>query len=72
MMRMRSVNLFQFHYGAIKSSINVRRIIIDKIFQFHYGAIKSAGRFHDWLNLKNFNSTMVRLKVSQKSDIISL
>ena len=58
------VSEFQFHYGTIKS---FRSYIYDKtreLFQFHYGTIKSASNLVIGSFIRNFNSTMVRLKVA--------
>ncbi len=54
---------FQFHYGSVKSLL--LKFVFDNFFwfQFHYGSVKSKYVFVPNLQLLNFNSTMVRLKV---------
>ena len=54
--------LFQFHYGTIKSASFRLNIHLSLPFQFHYGTIKRISRFICANPLRDFNSTMVRLK----------
>ncbi len=55
---------FQFHIGTIKRGI-AREYVIDEIlFQFHIGTIKSRERHKIFIDNRNFNSTLVRLKAS--------
>ena len=53
--------VFQFHYGTIKSGIQIAMCGIWG-FQFHYGTIKRQDRQNSLQGLLHFNSTMVRLK----------
>jgi len=54
---------FQFHYGSVKSRIAGKRLYEMSIFQFHYGSVKSGLKSNQMTSLvRNFNSTMVRLK----------
>ena len=55
---------FQFHYGTIKRKTSRSAFNQFTSFQFHYGTIKSRTRCLLLLPIINFNSTMVRLKVS--------
>ena len=55
--------LFQFHYGTIKSHYTDSTATILTLFQFHYGTIKSVRHGKKMAWCRNFNSTMVRLKV---------
>ena len=56
--------LFQFHYGTIKSSDPLVKFGQFMKFQFHYGTIKRSRTTTIRRRMKNFNSTMVRLKES--------
>ena len=55
---------FQFHIGAIKSSITLRCLVTLSGFQFHIGAIKSSSCHRTCRKQCNFNSTLVRLRVT--------
>ena len=35
------LSTFQFHYGAIKTTLPATKVYISPAFQFHYGAIKT-------------------------------
>ena len=55
-------NEFQFHYGSVKSAEDYTGNVFAKAFQFHYGSVKSGEYDINTDRVKNFNSTMVRLK----------
>ena len=55
---------FQFQYGSIKSYYISQRFVFFSIFQFQYGSIKSDTPKSKPEEIRNFNSNMVRLKVS--------
>ena len=57
-----SAILFQFHYGTIKSGIKDKLRFASIKFQFHYGTIKRSTSARLSNNILYFNSTMVRLK----------
>jgi len=33
-------DLFQFHYGSVKSNIAIQSLLNSLLFQFHYGSVK--------------------------------
>ncbi len=61
------VNVFQFHYGAIKSSVRMHRKKIQyRNFNSTMVRLKEGILEDNAESLGNFNSTMVRLKVAGK------
>ena len=58
----RLLDIFQFHYGTIKSSSSTISYSQRSKFQFHYGTIKSIRGIYVLAYVRDFNSTMVRLK----------
>ena len=64
--------VFQFQYGTIKSSIGHAGQPLRFGFQFQYGTIKREKRLSSIQNLKNFNSSMVRLKGKQGYHLITV
>ena len=56
--------MFQFHNGSIKSQAELTLRTELNTFQFHNGSIKSMAQNRSRLPNFCFNSTMVRLKVS--------
>ena len=71
MQRSNKGTTFQFHYGTIKSPIDVETSEQVMEFQFHYGTIKSGDYKVSTSKLYYFNSTMVRLKGSNESNFRS-
>ena len=57
-----NLQVFQFHYGTIKSLVGSSLPSSTSTFQFHYGTIKSMTEEASKAAKANFNSTMVRLK----------
>ena len=55
---------FQFHYGTIKRTDMSFLATFSNRFQFHYGTIKRKNYLLLCCFIANFNSTMVRLKVT--------
>ena len=67
------ITKFQFHYGTIKSNWAAYLQRTYSTFQFHYGTIKSQYHVQDASGLpENFNSTMVRLKVSVLNCLVGM
>ncbi len=64
-------NPFQFHYGAIGSSLKRAWHLAVNLFQFHYGAIGRKSCNTPGLKIENFNSIMVRLEVLSDDKISS-
>ena len=60
-------NIFQFHYGSIKRRSWHKIFQTANRFQFHYGSIKRYKGYKKLKQTADFNSTMVRLKVSNRS-----
>ena len=56
---------FQFQYGAIEGNSSIRWRFELKWFQFQYGAIEGMSPLMVSVPLNDFNSSMVRLKVSE-------
>ena len=56
------LELFQFHYGTIKTIGNFKTIDQRFMFQFHYGTIKTPMPQGKFKGQPSFNSTMVRLR----------
>ena len=55
--RILSINqLFQFHYGTIKSLPLLQKILVVGAFQFHYGTIKRVFG-HAFYHLNKFGSS---------------
>jgi len=57
--------VFQFHYGSVKREQYDQAKRGSAGFQFHYGSVKRIKQASGMVELKDFNSTMVRLKVYQ-------
>ena len=66
----RGIYLFQFHIGAIKRENPCPASTSLLPFQFHIGAIKSTTLSTGCVLLKNFNSTLVRLKAYQENTLL--
>ena len=60
--RMDSATSFQFHKGAIRTSITFRSEEACRIFQFHKGAIRTLKEAVRLAPCLNFNSIKVRLE----------
>jgi len=56
--------LFQFHYGSVKSYFALPCDLLMASFQFHYGSVKRPVKSVELTPIMYFNSTMVRLKVT--------
>jgi len=62
---------FQFHYGSVKRGEPGYWEGRKRIFQFHYGSVKRWLTMGTTSTMKNFNSTMVRLKACVFAPAIS-
>ena len=62
---------FQFQDGAIKGLMNIVYTCNSATFQFQDGAIKGHLQINSCAFIGNFNSKMVRLKVSEVFDGIA-
>ncbi len=58
------LNIFQFQCGAIKRFSKFSMYVGSMKFQFQCGAIKSVDLIFEYKSKSNFNSSVVRLKVS--------
>ena len=60
--RVRTLYIFQFHKGTIRTCEPVKNFIASLSFQFHKGTIRTCQDYQSFRKEQNFNSIKVRLE----------